>query len=101
VLDFIHDNAKVVSATQVLLADSRVQNPGYSQMFPKDFLGMHVSSFFGLQQTMNSELENGAKPDLKDSDCQLRPTIEWARGPMVQGRRLSEQERSARNPTLR
>jgi len=33
--------------------------------------------------------------------CQLRPTIEEARGPMVQGRRLSEQERSARNPTLR
>src|SRR5580693_1979327 len=33
--------------------------------------------------------------------CQLRPTIEKARGPMVQGRRLSEHERSARNPTLR
>ena len=33
--------------------------------------------------------------------CQLRPTVEGARGPMVQGRRLSEQERSARNPTLR
>ena len=35
------------------------------------------------------------------TSCQLRPTIEGARGPMVQGRRLSEQERSARNPTLR
>jgi len=31
----------------------------------------------------------------------LRLTIEAARGPMAQGRRLSEQERSARNPTLR
>jgi len=30
----------------------------------------------------------------------LRPTIKGARGPMAQGRRLSEQERSARNPTL-
>jgi len=36
-----------------------------------------------------------------DPWCQLRPTIEGARGPLVQGRRLSEQERSARNPTLR
>ena len=29
-----------------------------------------------------------------------RLTIEGAQGPMAQGRRLSEQEQSARNPTL-
>ena len=38
---------------------------------------------------------------VRNPSCQLRPTIEGARGPLVQGRRLSEQERSARNPTLR
>jgi len=75
VLDFLHDNAKVASASQVLLVDSRFQFLRYSQMFPKDFLGMHMASFFGLQQTINSELEKGAKPDWKDSNG--RTPLSW------------------------
>ena len=39
---------------------------------------MHLSSFFGLQQIINSQLENGDEPDLKDSDG--RTPLSWAAG---------------------
>jgi len=60
------------------------------------------ASTYGCRWCITNVMMTGSWHKKSDGcDCQLRLTIEGARGPMVQGRRLSEQERSARNPTLR
>jgi hypothetical protein len=78
VLEFLRDHRKVACASQVLLVHAIFRYPKYSQSCRKDFSGMHLSSFFGLQQIINSQLENGDEPDLKDSDG--RTPLSWAAG---------------------
>jgi ankyrin repeat protein len=65
VLRFLQDKVKVDNASQVLLTIPGCR--GHSQRFPKTVSGVHLSSYFGLKQTIKYQFKNGASPDLKDT----------------------------------
>ena len=60
----------VMCASQVLLTDRDWGASGYSQEFPKYFVGMHLLAFFGLDKVICDQLGKGARTDLKDEDGQ-------------------------------
>ncbi|KAI9768032.1 MAG: hypothetical protein M1840_005344 [Geoglossum simile] len=65
-LGFLQSDLKVSSATQAMLAPSHGRR-GYSQIFPTDFTGLHLASFFGLKGVVSDLLTNNANPNAEDS----------------------------------
>jgi hypothetical protein len=65
VVMFLQNVQKV--ACQVLLLDSYPRYPNYSRSFPRHFSDMHISAFFGLDEIIRCQLQNGAKCDMRDS----------------------------------
>jgi ankyrin repeat protein len=66
VLKFLQDGSKVNVAGQILLDSSNVPYPGVMPRDPPKNLGMHVASCFGLQQTINYQLQDGTDPNAVD-----------------------------------
>jgi hypothetical protein len=78
ILKFLQDKDKVSIATQVLLIDPTYRSKTHRnyQRFPKGNSGLHLASYFGLQQTVQSLLEIGAEADARDSHNQS--PLSWA-----------------------
>jgi ankyrin repeat protein len=71
VLDFLQDDSKVACASQVLLlSPPQPWALPYSHIWPSDFSGLHILAFFGLEQVLRSQLENGGNVNAVDHDHQ-------------------------------
>jgi len=67
VLGFLQKTGNVACASQVLLIDQEYWGyVGFSQRFRKDFSGMHLLSFFGLEKVLHHRLKHGARVDFMD-----------------------------------
>ena len=65
-LDFLESEAKVSSSIQALMIFGN--SPGYSQFWPKQLRGVHLTAYFGLEEAMIVLLKNGHDPDSEDDD---------------------------------
>jgi len=65
-LRFLGDYNKVTSATQAMMVNTLYQYREYSQEFPKSFTGLHMASFLGVEEPVESLLES-IMVDSKDS----------------------------------
>jgi ankyrin repeat protein len=65
-LRFLGDYSKVTSATQAMMVNTLYQYREYSQEFPKSFTGLHMASFLGVEEPVESLLES-IMVDSKDS----------------------------------
>ncbi|KAH0553143.1 hypothetical protein GP486_006671, partial [Trichoglossum hirsutum] len=76
-LEFLLDDSKVSSSTQVLLTGKYLY-PGYSQEPPRNIRGVHYVAYFGLIDIMAKLLlvKDGVDPDSRDTDGQT-PLL-WA-----------------------
>ena len=76
-MDFLECEAKVQASSQALLAIKQwLTYSDYSQMFPRQMIGLHLTAYFGVDRAMSILLEKGAKADSKDSND--RTPLSWA-----------------------
>jgi ankyrin repeat protein len=73
ILEFLQDEDKVVSASQVILFRRRFRHPQAAQ---HKFYAPHTCAYFGLHQTFLALLDLGAKADMLDSTG--RTPLSWA-----------------------
>jgi ankyrin repeat protein len=62
-MEFLRDDSKVACASQVVL----VHWPRWSHDSPRNFSGVHISAYYGLEHVLRYQLENGADADKADS----------------------------------
>ena len=75
-LRFLQDKHKVRSATQAIMVDGQYHFRGYSQRFPNEFTGLHMASYFGLRESVESLLASNWEIDEHDSYSQT--PLSWA-----------------------
>jgi ankyrin repeat protein len=66
-LRFLQDKHKVSSATQAMIVDRQYRFKGYSQCFPNKFTGLHMASYHGLKESVESLLASNWEIDEHDS----------------------------------
>ncbi len=71
-LDFLESKQKVVAAGQAMISSF----PGFSQRVPKELTGVHLATFFKLDEMILALVKNGHDPDSKDSYGQT--PLSWA-----------------------
>ena len=77
VVGFLESEAKVEASSQALLAIKKYSwQSNYSQQFPRQMTGLHLTAYFGVDRAMSILLEKGAKADSKDHDG--RTPLSWA-----------------------
>jgi ankyrin repeat protein len=77
VVDFLESETKVEASSQGLLAIKRSSShSNYSQDFPRQITGLHLTAFFGVKEAINAHHKKGVEADLKDTDG--RTPLSWA-----------------------
>ncbi|KFY91994.1 hypothetical protein V498_05199 [Pseudogymnoascus sp. VKM F-4517 (FW-2822)] len=77
VISFLNAKSQAEASSQGLLV--RKYHPldsGYSQRFARQMTGLHLASYFGLNNTVNSSLKIGLEAHIKDSSG--RTPLSWA-----------------------
>lgn len=67
ILKFLQDEDKVSSCCQALFAGSKLLYHGYSQDVPRYATALHLASYFGLSDVVDSLLDSGYEPHAMDS----------------------------------
>lgn len=77
VTSFLETKAQVEASSQALLArKSYSADSGYCQRFPRHMTGLHLASFFGVENHVDVLLEIGLAAHLRDSYG--RTPLSWA-----------------------
>jgi ankyrin repeat protein len=78
VMEFLHKKAQVEASTQALIAIKPFTGHSeYSQEFPRQVTGLHLTAYFGLQEAANVLLATG-KVDVDAKDNRGRTPLWWA-----------------------
>jgi ankyrin repeat protein len=76
VLEFLKKQAQVEASSQALIAVKQwSRQTGYSQQFPKQMTGLHLTAYFGVDEAV-IDLLGGNSPDSKDTHS--RTPLSWA-----------------------
>ncbi|TRX97935.1 hypothetical protein FHL15_001145 [Xylaria flabelliformis] len=67
IADFLQTEPKVSRCSQAMMATKDYYHTDYSQNVPRNFTGMHLAAYFGLQDVIVALLAAGNEPDLKDT----------------------------------
>jgi ankyrin repeat protein len=90
-LKFLTNNCRVSCCTQIMLC-SAYRYSGYSQIFPKNFSGLHLCAYLGLHKMIEGLLKVKIAVDCEDSSH--RTPLSWAaaRGHETVARLLVERD---------
>lgn len=72
ILSFMEVPGKVASAVQAMFVPKNQpshQTPGYSQRVPKQFTGVHLAAYVGLEEIVDLLLARGVDSGKRDSEC--------------------------------
>ena len=68
ILEFLECQIKVEASSQALLAVKRFSlQSGYSQEFPKQMTGLHLTAYFGINEAANALLKSSHDLDFRDT----------------------------------
>jgi Ankyrin repeats (3 copies) len=79
ILKVFLDERTISSASQVLFVNTKWQTFSWSQIFPKQFQGVHLAAYFGLTDVLKLLLATG-KVDVDSKDTYGRTPLSWAAG---------------------
>jgi len=76
ITNLLKSEPKVSACSQAMMVSDRDHYKGYSQEAPKQTTAVHLMAYLGLMETTRILLENGHRPDIKDSNG--RTPLSWA-----------------------
>jgi hypothetical protein len=77
ILEFLESETKIAGSSQAMMVGKGYFR-GYSQMVPRQIIGVHLAAYFGLGSMIIALLKSGHDADLKDSYG--RSPLSWAAG---------------------
>jgi hypothetical protein len=68
VIGFLQNTVLVEASTQAMMVKKDLTLSDYSQQFPRQTTGLHLSAYFGLDEVAQALLNSGHQPNCKDSN---------------------------------
>ncbi|KAI5462028.1 putative ankyrin repeat protein [Mariannaea sp. PMI_226] len=88
---FLECGLKVEASNQALGVSQRmVWNPGYSQEITRNMTGLHMATYFGLEEATQALLQKGVEPDARDANGRTPLLVAAGRGQAAVAKLLLE-----------